>query len=256
MARLFTITILAALVMLGCETEPRIFTGPYYARFTETALTKKESYSPVIPISVHIASPATEESVSINYEISGSAREGIDYVIQGTRGVVTIEKGKFFGIINVKLINNANNILRSQDLVLTLTSTNQSSIRISQNDGGIGKKFTLRIQDDCLLGGEYTVARGSGTEVVTITSQDCEKYVLSNWNINVFSNTTPMDLIFTDNIDNTLTIPEQEEENISKDFATIKGTGIFDPVTNKITLTITLVDFEDQPKVTLNLTRN
>ncbi|MFZ5999945.1 MAG: hypothetical protein ACOYW3_05505, partial [Bacteroidota bacterium] len=120
MARLFTITILAALVMLGCETEPRIFTGPYYARFTETALTKKESYSPVIPISVHIASPATEENVSINYEISGSAREGIDYVIQGTRGVVTIEKGKFFGIINVKLINNANNILRSQDLVLTL----------------------------------------------------------------------------------------------------------------------------------------
>ncbi|MFZ5999944.1 MAG: hypothetical protein ACOYW3_05500, partial [Bacteroidota bacterium] len=122
--------------------------------------------------------------------------------------------------------------------------------------GGIGKKFTLRIQDDCLLGGEFTVARGSGTEVVTITSQDCEKYVLSNWNINVFSDTSPMDLVFTDNIDNTLTIPEQEEENISKDFATIKGTGIFDPVTNKITLTITLVDFENQPKVTLNLTRN
>ncbi len=81
---------------------------------------------------------------------------------------------------------------------------------------------------------------------ITITSSDCETYLLSNWNINVFNSSTPMDLIFIDNGDNTLTIPQQEEETLNTEFATIKGTGVVDPLTRKIILTITLVDFNEE----------
>ncbi len=250
------ILLLLLLVSLACETEPTLFTGPYHVRFTESVLTEKESYSPIIPLSVHLVSPALEEDITINYEISGSARENIDYRILDTRGSVVIKKGKYFSFINVKLLNNANNILRSQDLIITLASTSNGAVRIGQSDGGIGKKYTLTIKDDCILGGSYAGRRGSVSQPVTITSTDCEKYILSNWNINLFSTTTPMDLNFTDNGDNTLTIPEQEEQNIQDDFATIIGNGVVDPITGAIIMTITLMDFDGKPKITINYTRN
>ena len=60
-----------------------------------------------------------------------------------------------------------------------------------------------------------------------------------------------MDLKFIDNGDNTLTIPEQEEEQIDEELATIRGTGVVDPVTREIILTIMLVDFDDQPEVSI-----
>lgn len=256
MKTIIAISLLSLVVLISCETEPILFKGPYHVRFTESLLTEKESYSPIIPLSVHLVSPALEEDITINYEISGTARENIDYKILDTRGSVVIKKGKYFGFINVKLINNANNILRSQDLVITLASTTNGSVRIGQSDGGIGKKYTITITDDCILGGSYLGRRGNVSQPVAITSTDCEKYVLSNWNINLFSTTTPMDLTFTDNGDNTLTIPEQEEQMIQEDFATIKGTGVVDPVTGAIIMNITLVDFDGKPTITVNYIRN
>lgn len=256
MKTIIAISLLSLVVLISCETEPILFKGPYHVRFTESLLTEKESYSPIIPLSVHLVSPALEEDITINYEISGTARENIDYKILDTRGSVVIKKGKYFGFINVKLINNANNILRSQDLVITLASTTNGSVRIGQSDGGIGKKYTITINDDCILGGSYLGRRGNVSQPVTITSTDCEKYNLSNWNINLFSNPVPMDLTFTDNGDNTLTIPEQEEQTIQEDFATIRGTGVVDPVTGAIIMSITLVDFEGSPTITVNYTRN
>jgi hypothetical protein len=65
-----------------------------------------------------------------------------------------------------------------------------------------------------------------------------------------------MDLKFVDNGDNTLTIPEQEEANLDPSLATIRGTGVVDPTTRIITMTITLVDFTDQPEVSFTLTPN
>jgi hypothetical protein len=256
MKRIASILLFFSAFILGCETEPRLFTGPYHVRFTEPSFTTKESYTPTISIQVHLVSPALEEDVTIFYDIAGSARENIDYEILETRGSVTIEKGEYFGVIEVKLINNANNILRSQELLLTLNSATGGDLQVGQNEGGIGKTFALTIVDDCILGGSYLGKRGSTSTPVTITSQDCEKYILSNWNINVFASSTPMDLTFIDNGDNTLTIPEQEEENIDEEFATIKGDGVVDPVTGAIIMNITLEDIEDQPTVTLNLTRN
>ena len=252
-------TILTATVLslagAACENEPRIFTGPYHVRFTEVSRTEKESFSETIRIEVHLVAPALTEELNINYEITGTARENVDYTIQGTRGSVQIDQGEYRGYIDVKLINNANNILRSQDLIFTLVSTSNGDVRVGQSEGGIGKKYSLTIQDDCILGGSYLAGRGAPTRPVTVTSQDCERYVLSNWNIDLFTSTTPMDLFFVDNGDNTITIPEQEEENISEDFATIRGSGIVDPTTGAIVLTIVLVDFDDQPQITLRMNR-
>ena len=101
-----------------------------------------------------------------------------------------IAAGEYFGNIKIQLINNANNILRSQDIVFTLISANQDKLEIGQGASAIGKEFTFTIFDDCILGGSYTGERAEGVNTyddISITSQDCETYLLSNWNIGVFS---------------------------------------------------------------------
>jgi len=247
----------AFLVALGsCETELKIFEGPYFVRFSETSQTIKESFIKPLSIEVHNAGPAPDHDLTITYSVSGSAREGIDYVITGTRGKVEIESGEFFGTINVQLINNSNNILRSQDIVLTLLTIDQKGIQIGQGVSGIGNTFTLTIQDDCILGGNYYGIRTTSDVPITditVTSSNCQEYVLSNWDIYVFNFTDTRDLVFIDNGDNTLTIPPQEEATLPTDQATIDGTGVVDPVTRVLTFNIRLVDFEDQPTVTIKL---
>ena len=112
----------------SCERERILFTGPYHVRFTEATQTEKESKSKPIKIEVHLAGPAQKEDLTISYTLSGSAREGIDYEIVGTRGKVIIKDDEYFGYIEVQLLNNANNILRSQDVVFTLATVNARSI--------------------------------------------------------------------------------------------------------------------------------
>lgn len=244
------ITIAAFLSMLisaGCETEKIIFSGPYFVRFTETSLSLKESFSKPVIIEVHQAGKALDQDLIIFYKVSGNARNGVDYTISGEVGKVTIKKGEYVGTISISLINNSNNIIRSQDLILTLESSSSGERKIGQGESSIGNVFTLTIIDDCILGGNYIGEQNSVSAAgITITSSDCETYLLSNWNINVFNSSTPMDLIFIDNGDNTLTIPQQEEETLNTEFATIKGTGVVDPLTRKIILTITLVDFNEE----------
>lgn len=236
----------------GCETTPIIFSGPYFVRFSEAVESRKESYSKPIQIEVHNGGPARDQDINVTYNISGDAREGVDYTITGTPGQVTIPAGEYFGIIEVQLINNANNIIRSQDLILTLHTVG-AGLQIGQGQSAIGKAFTLTIVDDCILGGSYIGVQGSVTSDVSVTSSDCEAYTLSNWNIGVFNTTLEMDLHFIDNGDNTITIPQQEEEVLDPTLATIIGTGVVDPLTRKIILTITLVDFDNQPEVILTL---
>jgi Calx-beta domain len=249
--------IFSFMLMLACDTDKIIFNGPYFVRFTNATQTQKESHTSPIEIQVHNAGPALEEDVTVNYKISGSAREGIDYKILTEREKVTIKKGEYLGTIKIQLINNANNILRSQDIIFTLQTVSTEKLQVGQGQSFIGKTFDFTIVDDCILGGTYTGIRGT-PEIpnITITSTDCETYTLSNWNINVFTTTTEMDLKFVDNGDNTLTIPQQEEQNLAPEVATIKGSGVVDPTTRKIIMTVILVDFEDQPEVSFTLTPN
>jgi hypothetical protein len=256
--RKFVICQLIFLLLIGCETELVIFNGPYFVRFTGASQAEKESYSKALKIEVHNAGPALEDDIFITYKISGNAREGTDYVMVTDREKVTIKKGEYVGNIEFKIINNANNILRSQDIIFTLQNVTSGELQVGQGESFIGKTFTFTIVDDCILGGTYTGTRDSSPSVegVTITSNDCETYILSNWNINIFQSATEMDLKFVDNGDNTLTIPQQEEENIDPEFATIKGSGVVDPTSRKIIMTVILIDFEDQPEVSFTLTPN
>ncbi|HEX8038674.1 MAG TPA: hypothetical protein VF490_05965 [Chryseosolibacter sp.] len=244
------------LLVTGCETERLIFKDPYHVRFSEAAHSEKESYSKPVEIEVHYVGPEVKEDLDIHYSVSGSAREGVDYEIAGERGVVTIPKGKFFGTIEIHLINNSNNILRTQDVILTLQTISDPAVEIGQGESAIGKTFTLTIADDCILGGNYLGLRNDVSvpvEDITITSQDCEEYILSNWDIDVFNFPQVRDLTFIDNGDNTLTIPQQEESTLDPSQATIQGTGTVDPVTRQIFMTITLVDFDGQPQVSFKL---
>lgn len=250
--------IMGTILLMACDTEKLLFDGPYFVRFTETALTQKESHMAPIKIEVHNAGPAPKSDITINYTIGGTAREGIDYVINGTRGKLRIKSGEYFGYIEVQLINNSNNILRSQDLVLNLQylANDGSKVYIGEGVSQIGRTYTLTIQDDCILGGDYYGLRSSGdvpTEDITITSGDCETYTLSNWDVNVFTFPDVRPLTFLDNGDNTLTIARQEDATIGQD---IEGFGFFNPATRKITFAVTLVELEGKPQFTFTLTPN
>jgi len=248
------VTILA--IIAGCETDRIIFQGPYHVRFTEESGFEKESHSGVISVEVHNVGPALDEDVNLGYTIGGNAREDVDYTILDERKRVKIPAGEYVGYIRIKLINNANNILRSQNIIFTLQTTNRNGLDVGQGPSALGKSYTFTIFDDCILGGTYDGQRAAGTTIyedLSVTSQDCETYTLSDWNLGVFNTAQDMDLTFVDNGDNTLTMCQQEEENLADTLATIKGTGVVDPLTRQIIFNITLIDFDKQPEVSLTL---
>ena len=254
-----SLVLIALLVLPGCETDRVIFRGPYFVRFTEGSITEKESHSAPVNIEVHNAGPTLDEDVVVTYTITGDAREGVDFTISGERERVTIKKGEYFGTIQVNLINNSNNILRSQNIVFNLQTISTGKLQIGQGESAIGRTFTFTILDDCILGGDYIGHNGSTPAVggITITSPDCiTPYTLSNWNINIFTTSTIMSLKFIDNGDNTLTIPQQQEDKLPANLATIRGTGVVEPTTRSIIMTITLVDFSGSPEVSFTLTPN
>lgn len=230
--------------LTSCETELVNFEGPYHVRFTDVTLSEKESNHNVIRIEVHNAGPAIENELTITYSISGDARENIDYTVLGTRGVVSIPEGEYFGYIEVKLINNANNILRSQDLLITLNRVNSNDLEVGQGKGGIGKVCTLTIEDDCLLSGFYIGKQGTSSNTISdiaMTSSDCESYFISNWDINLMGSADPVPLIFIDNGDNTLTIKEQTQSiyyGFGNEEVLVSGVGSVNPTTRVIFLSL------------------
>ena len=247
---------LLVIIATRCDTEKIIFRGPYHIRFTKSSAFEKESFSQPIEIELHLVGPALDQDATVTYSVGGNAREGVDYTILEERTKVTIPAGEYFGNIKIQLINNANNILRSQDIVFTLLTTDVNDLAVGQGESAIGKTFTFTIFDDCILGGTYSGKRTGGSTTyddLSVTSQDCENYVLSNWNLGVFTDGSEMNLKFIDNGDNTLTIPEQEEENLDPEKATIKGSGVVDPETREIIMNIILVDYDNQPVVSIIL---
>jgi len=258
--RIYLYIALLMLLNFSCRENEIYFDGPYHVRFTELEDSELESYSQVIPISVHLAGPHMDQSISISYIISGTAREGKDFEIIGNRGEVLIQRGKSFGYINLKLINNSNNILETSDIVFTLESVTPSTLDLGYGEYfKIGKSMTFTIIDDCILGGTYT---GFYEPIpipineIRISSRDCITYTLANWDINIdlLDYQLERNLIFYDNGDNTLTIPVQEELTIHPDSATIRGSGVVNPVTREITFKIQLVDFTGSPEVTVKYT--
>ncbi|GAB3799861.1 hypothetical protein GCM10028819_24060 [Spirosoma humi] len=250
---------LLAMVIAACETSDidRTFEGPYFVRFTDTTVTYKESYSKPIAIQVHNVGPILDQPITVNYVVSGTAREGKDYTLVGTKGTVVIPAKASTGNIMVQLINNANNILESSSLTFTLTSVQPSTLQVGFGKNNIvGKTLVLTIQDDCLLGGAYTGTQKYGTQTATvpninITSTDCKNYLVSNWNLGIpflsFDAIKPT-LTFVDNGDNSLTVPTQSNADLGST-DTIKGTGAWNPRDRKITLNL-------QFKIALSATKD
>ena len=245
---LIGVVMLLIMSVFACEQSDvnRTFEGPYFVRFTDTSLTYKESYNQPISIRVHNAGPVLAQPITINYIISGTAREGKEYNIVGTKGTVIIPTNASSGNIVVRLINNANNILESTSLTITLTSVQPSNLQVGfGKDNIIGKSITLTIQDDCLLGGTYTgtakFTNGTATVPnIAITSGDCKQYTLNNWNLGLLDfNADKPTLTFIDNGDNSLTIPSQSNPYLGSTGA-LSGTGAWNPRTRQITLNIYL----------------
>lgn len=232
--------------LASCEEQRILFEGPEFVRFSDSTLTFKESVGQPVAIKVHIVGKARNTPVTVNYTVAGTAREGRDYVIEGTKGTVTIPANEYFGTINVRLLNNANNILESQNVVFTLTDVSPAEdLQVGFGiNNVVGKNLTLTIQDDCLLSGFYTGSRQGYNDVVRnieISSLDCKEYRVANWNVGVFSfNAIKSPINFIDNGDNTLTIPTQVSPDLSSPYDTIRGTGIWNPQTRAIILNIQL----------------
>jgi len=231
---------------LGCDKQDidRTFEGPYFVRFTDSSLTFRESYSPVILVRVHNVGPVLKEPIRVSYTISGNARLNRDYQIQGETGTVIIPANKSFGEIGVKLINNANNILESKTLTFTLTGVQPGTLQIGLGPAGVlGKSLRLVINDECLFGGTYTGTARLRNQAVSvpgidISSSDCKTYTLSNWNLGLLNfNATKPTLRFIDNGDNTITIPPQSNAEIAST-DTLKGNGAWNPRDRKITLNL------------------
>lgn len=242
--RLFVyIAFVSLVVFAACEPEETTFKGPYYVRFTDSTFSFKESYNKPILLAVHNVGPQLSEPVTVTYAISGSAREGIDYRIEGTRGSVTIPANQSSGNIILRLINNANNILESQNIVFTLLGVEPASLQVGQAKAGIlGRRATFTIVDDCILSGSYTgVSTGSNVPIsgVPVISDDCNTYTLTNWNVG-FSTfpSVKADLSFTDNGDNTLTITKQVEDKLAASTDSIFGIGTVNPLNGNLTFDI------------------
>ena len=239
--------VLAIAALASCEEQKITFNGPDYVRFSDSSVVYKESLGQPVELKVHVVGKPLTQALTVNYTVSGNAREGRDYTIEGTKGTVTIPAGQYFGTIVVRLINNANNILGSQDLVFTLTDVNpKQNLQIGFGKGSMGKTFRLTIQDDCLLSGFYTGRFGTNNSVpnIEISSLDCKTYKVANWNIGLLGlftfNARTVPVNFVDNGDNTLTIPEQVTTELPTPYDTLRGRGLWNPQTRAITLTIRL----------------
>ncbi len=231
---------------VGCDKQDidRTFEGPYFVRFTDSSLTFRESYSPVILVRVHNVGPVLKEPTRVSYTLSGNARSGREYQIQGETGTVIIPANKSFGEIGVKLINNANNILESRTLTFTLTGVQPATLQIGLGPAGaLGKSFRLVINDECLFGGSYTGTGRVGGQAINvqnidISSSDCQTYTLSNWNLGLLNfNAIKPTLRFIDNGDNTITIPPQSNPELAST-DTLKGNGAWNPRDRKISLNL------------------
>lgn len=249
--------VIVSVFLASCKEEMITFAGQSFVRFTDTTLSFSESYNKSIKIKVHNAGAALTEGATVNYTVSGTAKEGRDYRIEGVKGTVFIPLGQSFGEISVKLINNANNILETSTIEFTLTdATPKEKIQVGLSGGKLGKTMILSIKDACIFDGIYTGALPVKTQFygvadIDITSTDCKKYTIDNMNVG-FSNFSQFfgyadmlsfeaerpKLSFIDNGNNTLTIPKQVIPELPTGFDTLSGTGLWNPQNKRITLSI------------------
>lgn len=158
----FHIALLGLLAgLISCESATEtIFEGPYHARFTETESEILENYKdpfganlnePVV-IPVHIAAPSQNNTTTVRYEVSGTAVENVDYVLEdGDNKRVLIPVGQHTGEIRYFPINNREQT-GDKTIKFTITEVN-NDLEAGFGITGINGRFhTVTIKDDdCLV---------------------------------------------------------------------------------------------------------
>ena len=259
--------------LTGCEEERIIYQGSNFVVFNDTTLSYKESYSKAIKIKIHNGGPVLNESINISYTVGGTAREGKDYRIEGTKGTVIIPVGQSTGEITLYLLNNANNILESSTIEFTLTAAKPADkVQVGFGKSGMGNKMVFTIRDACLMDGLYTgqlpvnATQAYQLADIEIASTDCKRYTISNINVGLlgfqqFSNwEAPLSfqaekpsLDFIDNGNNTLTIPRQVVSQFAAGYDTLSGTGVWNPVNKRISLNIKMKVYSYKTKKDTNV---
>ena len=255
---IFSVAVLSIIWLTGCEEEKIIYEGSSFVRFTDSTLSYKESVSKAIKVRVHNGGKVLNESINVSYTVGGTAREGKDYRIEGTKGTVIIPVGQSFGEITVYLLNNANNILESSTIEFILTAAKPADkVQVGFGKSGMGSKITFTIKDACIMDGIYTgqlpvnATQAYQLADIEISSADCKRYTVSNINVGLlgfqqfFNWESPVSfeaerptLDFIDNGNNTLTIPQQVIPQFASGYDTLSGTGVWNPVNKRITLNI------------------
>ncbi len=255
---LLSFLILAGFWLAGCEEERIVYEGSSFVRFSDSTLSYKESYSKAIKIRVHNGGKVLNESINVSYVVGGTAREGKDYRIEGTKGTVIIPVGQSFGEVTVYLLNNANNILESSTIEFTITAVKPADkVQVGFGKSGMGSKIVFTIKDACIMDGIYTgqlpvnATQAYQLADIEIFSADCKRYTVSNINVGFlgfsqfFNWGNPVNfeaerptLDFIDNGNNTLTIPRQVIPEFASGYDTLSGTGVWNPVNKRITLNI------------------
>lgn len=163
MNRIFYIilTIVLFAVFISCDkAEEIIFEGPYHARFTESESEILENYNDPanlnlndpVSIELHIAAPSPSNTTIIEYEVSGTAVENVDYILEdGDKKRVLIPVGKHYGEIKYIPINNRE-LTGDKTIKFTITSVS-NDLEAGFGETGINGRFhTVTIkEDDCLV---------------------------------------------------------------------------------------------------------
>ena len=156
--------ILALLILFtgtfSCENAGEIiFTGPYHARFTESESEILESYgdpfnlnlSEPVSIQLHVAAPTPNNTTTIEYQVSGTAVENVDYVLEEGDKRVLIPVGQHTGEIRYFPINNRE-LSGDKTIKFTISAVN-NDLQAGFGETGINGRFhTVTIKDDdCLV---------------------------------------------------------------------------------------------------------
>jgi len=145
----------------SCETAEEItFQGPYHARFTETESEILESYkdpfnfnlNEPVSIQIHLAAPSQNNTTVVEYEVSGSAVEDVDYILEdGDKKRVLIPVGTHIGEIRYFPINNRE-LTGDKTIKFKISSVN-NNLEAGFGETGVNGRFhTVTIKDDdCLV---------------------------------------------------------------------------------------------------------
>lgn len=142
------------------ESSEIIFEGPYHARFTEATSEIAENYkdpfninfNQPVSIPLHLAAPAQTNTTIIEFSVSGTAIENVDYILEnGESKRVLIPVGEHLGEIRYFPINNRD-LTGDKTIKFTITSVN-NSLEPGFGETGINGRFhTVTIKDDdCLV---------------------------------------------------------------------------------------------------------